>query len=125
MTDVQKRLKRTLIKYGVIFGIGLAYLIFVLCTGIGIPCIFHKITNLECPGCGVTRMIMSLVRLDFASAFAYNPFLLITGPFLIAYLVACEVKFVKLGNRKMGKWEIFMYVELALALLYGVLRNIF
>ena len=125
MTNQKKRLKSTLIKYGVIFGIALAYLIFVLCSGIGIPCIFHAITKLECPGCGVTRMILSLVKFDFVSAFHYNPFLFITGPFLIAYLVACEVKFVKQGNKKMGKWEIFIYVELILALLYGILRNIF
>ena len=125
MTDQKKRLKATLIKYGVIFGIALAYLIFVLCTGLGIPCIFHAITKLECPGCGVTRMLISIVKFDFVSAFWYNPFLFITGPLLVAYLVACEVKFVRHGNRKMGKWEIFMYVELVLALIYGVLRNIF
>ena len=125
MTDQKKRLKATLIKYGVIFGIALAYLIFVLCTGLGIPCIFHAITKLECPGCGVTRMLISIVKLDFVSAFWYNPFLFVTGPFLIAYLIACEVKFIKHGNRNMGKWQIFMYVELVLALLYGVLRNIF
>ena len=124
MTDQKKRLKSTLIKYGVILGIALAYLIFVLCTRIGIPCIFHAITKLQCPGCGVTRMILSLVKLDFISAFHYNPFLFITGPLLVAYLVACEIKFIKHGNRRMGKWEIFMYVELALALLFGVLRNI-
>ena len=125
MTDQKKRLKSTLIKYGVIFGIALAYLIFVLCTGLGIPCVFHAITKLECPGCGVTRMLISVVKLDFVSAFWYNPFLFVTGPFLIAYLIACEVKFIKHGNRNMGKWQIFMYVELALALLYGILRNIF
>ena len=125
MTDQKKRLKSTLIKYGVIFGIALAYLIFVLCTGLGIPCVFHAITKLECPGCGVTRMLISIVKLDFISTFWYNPFLFITGPFLIAYLIACEVKFIKHGNRNMGKWQIFMYVELALALLYGILRNIF
>ncbi len=125
MTDQKKRLKSTLIKYGVIFGIALVYLVFVLCTGLGIPCVFHAITKLECPGCGVTRMLISIVKLDFVSAFWYNPFLFITGPFLIAYLVACEVKFIKHGNRKMGKWEIFLYAELVLALLYGVLRNIF
>ena len=125
MTDQKKRLKSTLIKYGVIFGIALAYLIFVLCTGLGIPCVFHAITKLECPGCGVTRMLISIVKLDFISAFWYNPFLFVTGPFLIAYLIACEVKFIKHGNRNMGKWQIFMYVELALALLYGILRNIF
>lgn len=123
-TQIKKRLKGVLIKYSIILGIALAYLIFVLCTNMGIPCIFHEITKLKCPGCGVTRMFTSLARLDIASAFGYNSFLLITGPFLCAYIVASEIKFIKHGDRKMGKWDIFLYVELLLALAFGVLRNI-
>ena len=122
---VKKRLKSTLIKYGVILGMALAYLIFVLCTGIGIPCVFHAITKLKCPGCGISRMCISIARLDFVSAFWHNPFLFITGPLIIAYIVASEIKFVRHGNREMGKWKIFLWVELVLLLAYGVLRNIF
>ena len=70
-------------------------------------------------------MLMSIVRLDFVSAFWYNPLLFVTGPLIIAYIVASEVKFVKYGNRDMGKWQIFMWVELVLLLAYWVLRNIF
>lgn len=123
--ELKKRLKSTLIKYGIILGIALAYLIFVLCTNIGIPCVFHLITKLKCPGCGISRMLMSIVRLDFVSAFWHNPLLFVTGPLIIAYIVASEVKFVKYGNRDMGKWQIFIWVELVLLLAYWVLRNIF
>lgn len=70
-------------------------------------------------------MLISIAKFDFASAFWYNPFLFITGPFILAYIAVSEVKFVKYGNRKMGKWEIFMWVELILLIAYGVLRNIF
>ena len=122
--ELKKRLKSTLIKYGIILGIALAYLIFVLCTNIGIPCVFHLITGLKCPGCGISRMLMSIVRLDFVSAFWYNPLLFVTGPLIIAYIVASEVKFVKYGNRDMGKWQIFMWIELGLLLAYWVLRNV-
>ena len=123
--ETKKRLKSTLIKYGIIFGVALAYLVFVLCTNVGIPCVFNLITGLKCPGCGISRMLMSIARLDFVSAFWYNPFLFITGPLIIAYIAASEVKFVKYGNRDMGKWQIFMWVELVLLLAYWVLRNIF
>jgi hypothetical protein len=122
---MQKRLQKTLVKYLIILAIAVAYLIFVLCTGLGIPCIFYEITGFKCPGCGVSRMLVSLVRFDLASAFLHNPFLFITGPFLIAYLVCSEWKYVKHGNRSLGKWEIFIWIELILALLYGVLRNVF
>ena len=122
--ELKKRLKSTLIKYGIILGIALAYLIFVLCTNIGIPCVFHLITGLKCPGCGISRMLMSIVRLDFVSAFWHNPLLFVTGPLIIAYIVASEVKFVKYGNRDMGKWQIFMWIELGLLLAYWILRNV-
>ena len=108
-----------------IFGIALAYLIFVLLTGIGIPCLINLTTGFKCVGCGISRMLISLVKLDFASAFKYNPFLFVTGPIIIAYLVACEIKYILHGNRNMGKWEIILWVELILAIAYMILRNIF
>ena len=70
-------------------------------------------------------MFISIAKLDFVAAFWYNPLLFVTGPLIVAYIVASEVKFVKQGNREMGKWKIFLWVELILLLAYGVLRNIF
>lgn len=122
---IKKRLQKTLVKYAVIFGIALIYLVFVLITGIGIPCIFSKVTGFKCVGCGISRMLVSIVKLDFASAFKYNAFLFVTGPILIAYFAFSEVKYVIYGTSEMGKWDIILYVELALAILYGILRNIF
>lgn len=123
--EVKQRFQKTLVKYGIIFCIALAYLIFVLCTGLRIPCVFYVITGLKCVGCGITRLFVSIARFDFISAFKYNPFIFITGPFLLAYLVFSEIKYIKTGNRQMGKWEIFIWAELALALVYSILRNVF
>lgn len=105
-------------------GIGVAYLVFVLCTGLRIPCPLFELTGLKCPGCGVTRMIVSLARLDFFTAFLYNPFLFVTGPLVIGAVIYTETRYV-LYESKMSRWvEIFFYVELVLALAYGVLRNL-
>ena len=123
--ETKKRLKKTLIKYAIFLGIGIAYLIFTLITGFGIPCIFNKITGLKCPGCGISRMFISLATFNIADAFKHNPFLFITGPFVLIYLIFNDVKYVKYANRKMGKWEIFMWIELILLIAYGILRNIF
>lgn len=98
---------------------------FVQCTNISIPCVFYEVTGLKCPGCGITRMLVALAHGDIAAAFKHNAFLFVTGPLLVAYLVWCEVKYVRYDHRRMGKWEIFMWVELALTIAYGVLRNIF
>ena len=70
-------------------------------------------------------MFASLARLDFVSAFKYTPFLFVTGPFLLAYLIVSEAAYVLHGSRHMGKWEIFLWIELVLALAFGILRNIF
>ncbi len=123
--EVIARLRRVSIKYGVILAIGLGYLFFVLLSGVRIPCIFYELTGLKCPGCGVTRMIVSVARLDFAAAFGYNPFLFITGPLLLIYLAFSEAKYVLSGNTRMGKWVMFIWAELILAIIYGVLRNIY
>ncbi len=37
-----------------------------------IPCIILTLTGHECAGCGMTRALMSAVRLDFAGAFSYH-----------------------------------------------------
>ena len=123
--EIKKRLHKTVLKYAVVLCVALSYFIFVKFTGIGIPCVFYEITGLKCPGCGISRMSISLISLDINSAFHQNPFLLITGPFIIIYLAVSEVKYVISGNRRMGKWEIFIWIELILALAYGILRNIF
>ena len=118
------RLKKTSIKYGAILLIGIAYLIFILLTDLRIPCILYELTGIKCPGCGITRMLVSIARLDFVSAFKYNPFLFITGPFILLYLAIFEIKYILSGSTGMGKWRLFIWVELILAIAYGVLRNI-
>ena len=123
--EIKARARQVVVKYSIILGVGVAYLIFFLCVGFGIPCVFREITGLKCPGCGISKMFVSLARFDFAAAFRHNPLIFTTSPLLLAYLATSEIKYIRYGNRDMGKWEPFMWVELALLLVYGVLRNIF
>lgn len=37
-----------------------------------VPCLFHKLTGLRCPGCGNTRAVLSLLQLNFSEMFRYN-----------------------------------------------------
>ena len=120
----KERLKKTLLKYTVILGISLLYLLFVLLTGWGIPCIFYTVTGWQCPGCGISRMLVSIAKLDFVSAFYHNPFLLVTSPILFGCLLLSEIRYVKRGDGSLGKWSILLWIEIVLALLFGVLRNI-
>ena len=37
-----------------------------------ITCVFLKVFGVPCPGCGMTRAVLSLIRLDFCGAFKHN-----------------------------------------------------
>ena len=49
-------------------------------------CLFHKLTGLQCMGCGSQRVVHSLLHGDFAGAWQANAFLVISLPFLIFFL---------------------------------------
>lgn len=94
--------------------------------GFPIPCLFHKITNLYCPGCGITRCLVSFFHLNFYQSFRYNPLLFIFIPFLLFYVIYRYIIFcfdledkitVKIPNS-------FWYILLIITLIFGVLRNI-
>ena len=37
-------------------------------------CVFKNLFDIECAGCGGTRMFLSILKLDFYQAFRYNPY---------------------------------------------------
>lgn len=51
----------------------------------GVGCVFLHFFGIPCPGCGMTRALRALLRLDFAAAFAYNP-LIYALPYVFCYL---------------------------------------
>ena len=84
-----------------------------------IPCLFHEITNLYCPGCGITRMFLALFKLDFYQAFRYNPLVFIL---LILSIVYFLVK--KIGKLNFKLPNYIYYYLLVIVIIYGILRNI-
>ena len=100
---------------GIIAIIGISILQYF---NIGIPCIFYKVTNLHCPGCGITRAIISLVKLDFYQAFRYNCLVVILLPFFVIYNIYV---WMFNGRKKLPQWV--WVVILILVVLFGVLRN--
>ena len=39
-----------------------------------IPCPFHELTGVSCPGCGMTRACVALSRAEFPAAWSLHPF---------------------------------------------------
>ena len=122
---MQKRFFRVLKKYLIVLGAGILYFVFTSVTKIGIPCPFRLMTGYQCPGCGISRMLISLAHLDFISAYHHNPFLLLTSPIILFMIGCCDYRYVKTGDGTLGKWKYLMIAELAGLLLFGVFRNFF
>jgi len=51
-------------------------------------CLFRNLTGWECPGCGMTRAILSLLRGDLATALHYNRMVVLVFPLLCCLLLA-------------------------------------
>lgn len=55
-------------------------LLLLLCCGLlavwtvlDLGCVFRKFTGLPCPGCGMSRAWLAVLRLDFPAALEYHP----------------------------------------------------
>lgn len=121
---MRRRLFRVLRGLGIVLLLGLGYALWGSVTGLWLPCPFHALTGLECPGCGVTRMCLALLRLDFAAAWAANPGLLLLSP-LILWLVGWQVMdYVCTGDRRPGRGQRLLgWTLVVLVVGYGILRN--
>ena len=108
----------------ILFGIGAIYTVFVLVTGLGVPCPIHAVTGLLCPGCGISRMFVSLFRLDFKSAFSYNAAVLCLLPLMIAVAARYVFVYIKYGKRKDRFADSAVYFMIAALLVFGIVRNV-
>ena len=122
----EKRVRRDdLLKKTVVTLVILAaYYLFVRLTGLAIPCLFHEITGLKCPGCGISHMCMHMVRLEFREAFICNPLMFLLLP-VFAILLAFKLIFMPDWLETRSKaYRIGEKVCLVAVLAYWVVRNI-
>ena len=85
---------------------------------ISIPCIFYKCTGLHCPGCGITRMLFSLLHLEIYQAFRYNPLVFCL---IIIFLIK---EFINLVFKKKYVFSSkITIIILIITILFGIARN--
>lgn len=124
-SEVKKRLTAELKLAAKLLCAGLIYALWFRITNIGIPCVFRLLTHLQCPGCGITRACVSILRLDFKSALEYNPLSLTVVPLLALILLVREIRYIKKGKRYFNKVETAaLAVMLLVTLIFAVYRNL-
>lgn len=110
----------------VIIGLGILYIINPEQSVFMPKCPFHWLTGWECPACGSQRAIHQLLHGNFREAFGYNPFLLVSVPYL-STLIWVEWfddknKFVRLKSICHDRRIVNVY--LILILIWWVARNL-
>jgi hypothetical protein len=105
--------------------LGLAYALFIQCTGLGIPCVFRLVTGYRCPGCGMTHAAMALIHGQPKTAFRENPLSLSVVPLLLLYGAYRAEVYIRTARTDFRKWEIvFLGVLWVVVLLFWLLRNL-
>ncbi len=82
-----------------------------------IICMFNYITGLQCPGCGATRALYSLMHLDVISAIKFNLLFTLTVPLLIYVAVR------KLMNKKYKINIKYLYLYVIFLVVFTIVRN--
>ena len=96
-------------------------LIFVLI--FELPCPWKSNFDIDCAGCGATRMLKALLNLDFYQAFRFNPFIFLLLLIVIIYLIyygICKIK--KVNYYKIQDKDLI--ILLVGVILFTILRNI-
>jgi hypothetical protein len=100
---------------------------------VGVPCLLHLTTGLDCPLCGSTRMAAALLRGDLGAAWAFNAPVLILGPMigiavgyqLLVWLLE-RLRLVRLPRIRISPRAVDLGLKVLVAgmLVFGVLRNL-
>ena len=123
--EQKKRLMKLCIKGGILLLLGIAYYLFIRITGWGIPCMVYSLTGTYCSGCGITRMCMALVKLDFAAAVHYNALVTLFLPFLGVFGLRRMAIYVRTGNSGPDRLEsVLLTIAAILVVAFWILRNL-
>lgn len=119
----KKKLKKVIYTNILLFLLLVLYYFLNRNFGFKIICIFHELTGLLCPGCGITRCFFSILSLDFKKAFYYNQFVFILLPFFIGFYFYTIYNYIFDGKRKRIPNYIIIPVFIGM-IIFTIIRNI-
>ena len=116
--------KKIVLKYSLLFILILIGFLgcFIITDLIHFTCPFRLI-HLWCPGCGGTRMVKYIFKLEFYKAFRSNPlffilFILLILYFIFSIIIYLKKKYIYIPTNKF--YNLLIYI----IIIYTVLRNI-
>ena len=125
MSEEQKKRLREVIRPVIqVLLVGIIYFLFIKLTGWMIPCPIRLVTGKYCPGCGISRMLLALLRLDFKAAFLANRLLFFLLPVILVYALIKAICYIKTGKQDQSLPEqIAVFLVLILTIAFWAMRN--
>lgn len=89
------------------------------------PCVFHWLTGLYCPGCGGTRALKYLLQGKILSSIQYHPLVFYVIFMACVELISWLVARVS-GNRRwfLGHGEWLVYIGIAITAVNWIVKNV-
>lgn len=104
---------------------GMVYAGIVIRFHVGIPCMFHVITGLQCPGCGITHMLIYMAEHDFKSAYESNQMVFVLQPVLYYFILKNVIGYIRGDQVRYHKFENFLlYFTIGMIFVFFLVRNI-
>lgn len=107
-----------------------ASVLLYCCTGISVlnikyPCIFNKLTDLPCPGCGGTRAMRAILRGDILLGLYYYPPLPFALIVYVVFMLRCFCyKYFGTSKSKDGAVIKYVYIFVVLMIIQWIAKII-
>lgn len=92
-----------------------------------IQCGFHKLTGLQCPGCGGQRSLYHILHGDILFALRNNALFVICIPFLLHMYYGFIQLYVFKNKRSLNRFSFstqFIYILIVVVIVFFIVRNI-
>ncbi len=124
-TEKLKRIRRVAFIATLFIVIGIIYVAVVSFLKFGIPCVFYELTGLKCPGCGITRAIISMLHFRIYDAMTYNALAFLIIAYILFIFINTSWVYIKSGiyHLSAGK-EYISVIFLILLVAWGIVRNV-
>jgi len=86
-------------------------------------CAFHRVTGLNCPGCGTLRAMHQLLHGHILTALHFNAFVVLSLP-LFAWVAVRFIRHEMKGEPRTVVRPLWMWCYLGLWLAFGIVREL-